>query len=68
MEHRINDLEKRVLELETKWQSVAYWFTDRPELDNYVSPSVVAFRAYLDDLESESELSGPIQEPPADTL
>ena len=56
MEQRIDELEKMVHELEAKWGKVAYWFTDRPELDNYVSPSAVAFRVYLDSLESKSEL------------
>ena len=65
MEQRIKRLEERVQELEAKWAKVAYWFTDRPELDNYVSPSAVAFRAYLDGLESEGESSVPTQEPPA---
>lgn len=47
------ELERRVQELEAKVERVAYWFTDRPELDAYISPSIAAFRAYLDGLESE---------------
>ena len=67
MEHRIEKLEQRLQELEAKWANIAWWFTDQPALDNYVSPSVVAFRAYLDGLESEDGSSGQTQAPPAST-
>ena len=69
MEQQITELEKRVHELEAKWNKISYWFTDRPELDNYVSPSVAAFREYLDGLESEGGSSlAPIQDHPASKL
>ena len=69
MEQRITELEKRVHELEAKWDKISYWFTDRPELDNYLSPSAVAFREYLDGLESEVGSSlAPIQDRPANKL
>ena len=55
MQQRIDELEKRMRELEAKWARVEWWFTDQPELNNYVSPSAVAFRAYLDAQESADE-------------
>ena len=66
MKQRITELENRVHELEAKWNTISYWFTDRPEMDNYASPSVVAFREYLDGLESEGGSSlAQIQDRPA---
>ena len=67
MERRIDEFEQRLRALEDRWAKVAYWFTDRPDLNDYVPPSVAMFRAYLDGLESEGESPEPFQEPPAGT-
>ena len=39
--------------------SFEWWFTEQPELDNYVSASVAMFRAYLDEMELKDEFSEP---------
>ena len=61
MEHRIEKLEQRIQELEAKLADIAWWFTDQPALDNYVSPSVIAHAACLKERESvgQSECQEP---------
>ena len=67
MEQQIEKLEQIVKKLEAMLENIAWWFTDQPALDNYISPSAVAFRDYLDGLESSDGSSGQTQAPPAST-